>query len=77
MDVVWDIMGGNMWPLLKNESNNRKRQIELHLDQHEQIVEAICARDEKKAYQEMYNHLATIEKEMDSLVKKPFIPAEA
>jgi GntR family transcriptional repressor for pyruvate dehydrogenase complex len=77
MDVVWDIMGGNMWPLLKNESNNRKRQIELHLDQHEQIVEAICARDEKKAYQEMYNHLATIEKEMDSIVKKPFVQAEA
>jgi GntR family transcriptional repressor for pyruvate dehydrogenase complex len=77
MDVVWDIMGGNMWPLLKNESNNRKRQIELHLDQHEQIVEAICARDEKKAYQEMHNHLATIEKEMDSIVKRPFVRVEA
>jgi GntR family transcriptional repressor for pyruvate dehydrogenase complex len=77
MDVVWDIMGGNMWPLLKNESNNRKRQIELHLDQHEQIVEAICARDEKKAYQEMYKHLVTIEREMDSIVKKPFVQAEA
>jgi DNA-binding GntR family transcriptional regulator len=77
MDVVWDIMGGNMWPLLKNESNNRKRQIELHLDQHELIVEAICARDEKKAYQEMYEHLLTIEREMDSLVKKPFVQAEA
>jgi GntR family transcriptional repressor for pyruvate dehydrogenase complex len=70
MDVVWDIMGGNMWPLLKSESNNRKRQIELHLDQHEQIVEAICARDEKKAYQEMYNHLVTIEREMDNIVRK-------
>jgi GntR family transcriptional repressor for pyruvate dehydrogenase complex len=74
MDVVWDIMGGNMWPLLKNESNNRKRQIELHLDQHEQIVEAICSRDEKKACQEMYNHLVTIEKEMDSMIKVPFKP---
>ncbi|MDR0718392.1 MAG: FadR family transcriptional regulator [Treponema sp.] len=77
MDAVWDIMGGNMWPLLKNESNNRKRQIELHLDQHEQIVEAICARDEKKAYQEMYKHLVTIEREMDSIVKKPFVQVEA
>jgi GntR family transcriptional repressor for pyruvate dehydrogenase complex len=75
MDVVWDIMGGNMWPLLKNETNSRKRQIELHLDQHEQIVEAICARDEKKARQEMYNHLVTIEKEMDSMVETPFIRA--
>jgi GntR family transcriptional repressor for pyruvate dehydrogenase complex len=77
MDAVWDIMGSNMWPLLKNESNNRKRQIELHLDQHEQIVEAICARDEKKAYEEMYNHLATIEKEMDSIVEKPFVQVES
>jgi GntR family transcriptional repressor for pyruvate dehydrogenase complex len=76
MDAVWDIMGGNMWPLLKNESNNRKRQIELHLDQHEQIVEAICARDEKTAYQEMYNHLTTIEKEMDVIVTEPFNRAE-
>ena len=71
MDVVWDIMASNMWPLLKKESNNRKKQIELHLDQHEQIVEAICARDEKRAYGEMYNHLATIEKEIDSLVNEP------
>jgi DNA-binding FadR family transcriptional regulator len=35
-------------------------------------VEAICARDEKKAYREMYNHLETIEKEMDCIVRKPF-----
>jgi GntR family transcriptional repressor for pyruvate dehydrogenase complex len=76
MDAVWDIMGSNMWPLLKNESNNRKRRIELHLDQHEQIVEAICDRDEKQAYGEMYNHLATIEKEMDCIVKKPFARTE-
>ena len=71
MDVVWDIMGSNMWPLLKKESSKRKRQIELHLDQHDQIVEAICARDEKRAYSEMYQHLATIEKEMDSFVNRP------
>ena len=71
MDVVWDIMGSNMWPLLKTESNSRKKQIERHLDQHEQIVKAICARDEKTAYQEMYGHLVTIEKEMDNLVNKP------
>jgi GntR family transcriptional repressor for pyruvate dehydrogenase complex len=71
MEVIWDIMGSNMWPLLKKESNNRKKQIELHLDQHEQIVYAICARDGKKAYQEMYNHLVTIEKDIDSIVNRP------
>ena len=70
MDVLWDIMGSNMWPLLKNESNNRKKQIELHLDQHERIVEAICAGDEKRAHREMYEHLTTIETEMNSIVNK-------
>ena len=71
MDVVWDIMGSNMWPLLKRESNNRKRQIEQHLDQHERIVEAICARDEKNAHWEMYNHLTTIDREIENVVNQP------
>ena len=71
MDVLWDIMGSNMWPFLKKESSDRKRQIELHLDQHERIVEAICARDEKRAYDEMYDHLVTIEREIDTIVNEP------
>jgi GntR family transcriptional repressor for pyruvate dehydrogenase complex len=71
MDVVWDIMNGNMWPVLKQESNNRKRQIELHLDQHEMIVAAVCARDAEGACKEMYNHLVTIEQEMIDLINKP------
>jgi GntR family transcriptional repressor for pyruvate dehydrogenase complex len=70
MDVVWDIMGSNMWPLLKKESNDRKKQIELHLDQHEKIVKAICAGNEQSAYNEMYNHLITIEKEIDNIVSE-------
>jgi GntR family transcriptional repressor for pyruvate dehydrogenase complex len=68
MDVVWDIMGSNMWPFLKNESFDRKREIELHLDQHERIVEAICARDEKRARREMYEHLTSIDKEIEIVV---------
>ena len=73
MDVVWDIMGSNMWPLLKKESNNRKKQIELHLDQHEKIVKAICVRNELAAHREMYNHLLTIDEEIDRIISKPQI----
>jgi len=71
MDVVWDIMGSNMWPLLKKESSDRKEQIKLHLDQHERIVEAICARNGQLAYNEMFNHLNTIGKEIDNIVMEP------
>lgn len=71
MDVVWEIMGSNMWPFLKQESSDRKNQIELHLDQHERIVATICARDEKNAYREMYDHLTTIDKEIENVVNKP------
>jgi GntR family transcriptional repressor for pyruvate dehydrogenase complex len=75
MDVVWDIMSSNMWPLLKREGDNRQKQIELHLDQHEEIVAAICARDGEKAYQAMYRHLINIEEEMDTLINKS-IPSQ-
>lgn len=70
MDVVWEIMGSNMWPLLKSQSNNRERQIELHLDQHEQIVAAICARDQASSYKAMHRHLANIEKEMELIISR-------
>ncbi|MDL2229832.1 FadR family transcriptional regulator [Treponema sp. OttesenSCG-928-L16] len=68
MEVVWDITGNNMWPLLKGETNNREQQISLHLDQHEEIVAAIRTRDPEKAYQSMYRHLSAIEEEMDALL---------
>jgi GntR family transcriptional repressor for pyruvate dehydrogenase complex len=68
MDVVWEIMGSNMWPLLKSQSNNREQQIELHLDQHEEIVAAICARDQAAASTAMRRHLTSIEQEMYTLI---------
>ena len=68
MDVVWEIMNSNMWPLLKRKSSIRNKQIKLHLSQHERIVEAVCARDEKAAYEEMYDHLVTIKRGMVEVV---------
>ena len=68
MDVLWDMMGNNMWPLLKKESSDREKQIEQHLDQHEKIVNAICTRNGQAAYDEMHNHLDTIEKDIDTMV---------
>ncbi|MDR1901333.1 MAG: FadR family transcriptional regulator [Treponema sp.] len=68
VNVIWNIMDGNMWPLLKKEGDNRRRQIELHLDQHEEIVGAICERDGEKAAAAMKRHLDDIEQEMDRVI---------
>jgi GntR family transcriptional repressor for pyruvate dehydrogenase complex len=75
MDVIWDIMDGNMWPLLKREGDNRQEQIELHLDQHEEIVGAIRGRDGGKAYEAMARHLQNIEQEMESIINNEARPS--
>lgn len=68
IDAVWDIMSSNMWPWFKSQSNDREQQIKLHLDQHEEIVAAICSRDPRAARSAMRHHLTSIEKEMATII---------
>jgi GntR family transcriptional repressor for pyruvate dehydrogenase complex len=70
VDVVWDIMSGNMWPLLKRETSQESGQIELHWKQHQKIVDAICGHNAERASKAMYEHLITIKKDMDNLINK-------
>lgn len=71
IEVLWNIMGNNMWPLLKQESISKKKQKEKHASQHEAIVNALCARDAEGAYKAMYNHLLSIRDGIDEVIDKP------
>ncbi len=64
MEVLWNTMNNNMWPLLKRESIIKYEQKRSHDLQHEAIVNAICARDEDGAYEAMYKHLTSIRDDM-------------
>jgi GntR family transcriptional repressor for pyruvate dehydrogenase complex len=67
MNVVWEIMENNMWPLLKRETSNH---VELHEKHHREIIAAICDHDADRAYKTMYNHLNSIKEDMDSVINK-------
>ena len=69
-EVIWDIMGSNMWPLLKRETTSLYQQRELHRLQHEEILNALYAHDETRAYNAMYNHLRSIKEDMDDVMSK-------
>lgn len=58
------LMKENMWKFAKSKSTSRLEILNLHLDQHEAIVEAICRHDADLAKQIMYEHLADIDNEM-------------
>jgi len=63
MEVLWNIMGNNMRPLLKQESS-----------QHEAIVNAICARDGDGTYKAMYSHLTSIRDGINKVIRKTCSP---
>jgi DNA-binding GntR family transcriptional regulator len=71
MEVLWNIMGNNMWPLLKQESISKEEQKKKHASQHEAIVNAICAHDAEGAYKAMYAHLLSIRDGIDEVMDKP------
>jgi GntR family transcriptional repressor for pyruvate dehydrogenase complex len=67
MNVLWEIMENNMWPLLKRETSNH---VELHEKHHKEIIDAICDHDADRAYKAMYTHLNSIREDMDSVINK-------
>ena len=71
MEVLWDVMNKNMWPLLKKESISKNEQKHSHDLQHEAVVNAVCARDEDASYKEMYNHLLSIRDGIDEVIENP------
>jgi GntR family transcriptional repressor for pyruvate dehydrogenase complex len=71
MEVVWDIMGSNMWPLLKQESVNKHQQKVIHWIQHGEIVNAIIEHNADLAYKAMYNHLFNVKEGIDDVISKP------
>jgi GntR family transcriptional repressor for pyruvate dehydrogenase complex len=73
MEVVWDIMGSNMWPLLKQESVNKHHQKVTHWIQHEEIVNTIIEHNADLAYKAMYKHLINIKEGIDDIIRKPDI----
>jgi DNA-binding FadR family transcriptional regulator len=70
MSVLWDIMRGNMWPLLKRESSHDPNDVRLHWHHHEIIVAAIKNHDGEAAYKGMYEHLNSIREAMRNLMDK-------
>jgi GntR family transcriptional repressor for pyruvate dehydrogenase complex len=71
MEVLWNTMEDNMWPLLKKEAMTKYERKKSHDLQHEAIVSAICARDGGKAYEAMYTHLASIRVGIEKVMDKP------
>jgi GntR family transcriptional repressor for pyruvate dehydrogenase complex len=71
IEMIWDFMGSNLWPLLKQESASQPNQRNLHWIHHEEIVKAITNRDPELAGKAMYNHLITIKGGIDDLMRTP------
>jgi DNA-binding FadR family transcriptional regulator len=71
MEVLWNTMEDNMWPLLKKESISKYERKKSHDQQHEAIVSAICARDGDKAYKAMYAHLSSKRIRIEKVMEKP------
>jgi len=71
MELLLEMMDLNMWPRLKQMSEEREKRVQKHLDQHEEIVDAIIRRDADGAYESMRNHLETIEREMTQDLSTP------
>ena len=57
-----------MWQYLKKSVNNRIETVRLHLDQHEEIVAAICEHDSEKAARKMREHLTNIKENMSEVM---------
>ena len=64
MQDLLGLMKGNMWHFAKERSSSRLEILNLHLDQHEAIVSAICAHDGDAAERIMKEHLQDIDNEM-------------
>lgn len=68
MSDVWALMNENMWYFLKNKSNDRTAEIEKHLRQHVEIVEAIKANNPQLAQEKMREHLSDIDSSLTELI---------
>jgi DNA-binding FadR family transcriptional regulator len=67
-DEIGELMDGNMWQYLKSSTNKRLETVRLHLDQHEEIVRAICLHNPDQAKEAMRNHLQNIDENMEDLL---------
>lgn len=67
-NCIWEMLAGNMWQYLKKSVNNRIEMVRLHLDQHEEIVAAICEHDSEKAARKMREHLTNIKENMSEVM---------
>ena len=67
MDNILQLMRSNMWPWAKNKTSKREEVLQKHLDQHEELVDAIIHHDPERARQVMYEHLSVIGDEMSLL----------
>ncbi len=67
MEVVMQLIGENMWPVLKNNSHLKNpERLERHLQQHIEIYHAIAQRDGLQAEAKMKEHLDTIQSEFEA-----------
>jgi GntR family transcriptional repressor for pyruvate dehydrogenase complex len=65
MDDVIRMMSSNMWPRIKEISARRLAKRKRHIEQHEEIYAAIAARDADLAARKMFEHLETIENDLN------------
>jgi len=68
MSDIWALMNENMWYFLKNKSNDRTSEIEKHLRQHVEIVEAIKSNNPLLAQEKMREHLSDIDSSFIDLI---------
>jgi DNA-binding FadR family transcriptional regulator len=67
MGNLLELMRNNMWRFAKEKSTSRLEVLNLHLDQHEALVDAICRHDSELAKKIMSEHLSDIGDEMSFL----------
>lgn len=67
MQYIFELMKTNMWRFAKEKNMSRLEVLNLHLDQHEAIVEAICRHDVDLSRKFMSEHLRDIDLEMSML----------
>lgn len=67
MQYILELMKSNMWKFVKEKDMSRLQTLNLHLDQHEALVEAICRHDEELSRKIMSVHIEVIDSEMSML----------